>query len=181
VLSVLPKTITAGPYLLRLPTPSDTAALIVACQDPEIPHWTTIASPYGEAEADAFVNRETDRVGRNALERNYLVVDVDDTVLGMFGLVRVREDDECGEVGYWLAQEARGKGIGVVALTALVDAVFAAGYLRVDAEAIVGNHASCRLLERVGFQHEGILRSIGWNGTGERKRRIDIHMYARLP
>ncbi|MFT5052661.1 MAG: ribosomal-protein-alanine N-acetyltransferase [Chlamydiales bacterium] len=59
------------------------------------------------------------------------------------------------ELGYWLAEEAWGRGFGSEAIK-LADRL-AFGYLKttvVTAEVFVGNHASCKVLERNGFQRE---------------------------
>jgi RimJ/RimL family protein N-acetyltransferase len=163
---------------LRRPRETDGPAIIAAVQDPEIPRWTTVPSPYGETEFAAWFAQANKRAVLHDLRRNYLIVDTDETVLGMVGLVRVRPDDENAEVGYWLGKESRGKGVITRSLTALIREILRAGYARIDAEVLVGNPASQRVLERVGFTHEGVLRSIGSHGWGENAKRIDVHVYS---
>jgi [ribosomal protein S5]-alanine N-acetyltransferase len=99
----------------------------------------------------------------------------------MVGLVRVRPEDEAGEVGWWMAAHARGQGILHRSLQAVLRLVLQAGYQRIDAEILVGNSASQRVAERAGFTHEGVLRSIGNHGCGENLKRIDVHVYSLLP
>jgi RimJ/RimL family protein N-acetyltransferase len=41
--------------VLRPFTEDDVPAITLACQDPEIPRWTSIPSPYTEEDARAFV------------------------------------------------------------------------------------------------------------------------------
>jgi RimJ/RimL family protein N-acetyltransferase len=178
-LEVLPDRIDLGNgFSLRLPLRSDAAPLIAACQDPEIPRWTTVPSPFGQPEADAFLDRSELWERDRDLRRVYAIADVSDRLVGTVGIVRCRPEDECAEIGYWLAPSVRGRGILTIAGTAVVKAVLSAGYERVDAEVIVGNSASQRVLERIGFTHEGILRSIGSHGTGAQLRRIDVHVYS---
>jgi RimJ/RimL family protein N-acetyltransferase len=180
-LRTLPTELRVGELLLRTPIPSDAPALIVECQDPEIPRWTTVPSPFGQTEADSFINREIDRVAVNDLRRNYLIFRNETELVGMVGLVRVRPEDEAGEVGWWMAAHARGQGILHRSLQAVLRLVLEAGYQRVDAEILVGNNASQRVAERAGFAHEGVLRSIGNHGCGENLKRIDVHVYSLLP
>jgi RimJ/RimL family protein N-acetyltransferase len=167
-----------GGFALRLPKAADAPSLIRLCQDPEIPRWTTVPSPYGVDEAEAFLQRSSDWTTGRDERRVYAIVDPSDVLVGTSGLVRCRPEDECAEIGYWLGEASRGRGIARNAVTATLGAALQAGYQRVDAEVLVGNVASQRLLERVGFTHEGILRSIGSHGCGLNLRRIDVHVYS---
>ena len=63
------------------------------------------------------------------------------------------------EIGYGVAEEHHRKGIGTNAVRLLVDKVFSETHLRkLFAHVHSGNTASCRLLERIGFKREGVLR-----------------------
>jgi RimJ/RimL family protein N-acetyltransferase len=178
-LQILPDTLLVDHGLsLRRPRRTDGPALIAAVQDPEIPRWTTVPSPYGQTEFDAWMDRAELWSANGDLRKNYLIVDADDQLVGMIGAVRIDEEDEVVELGYWLAPPARGKGIIARALMTLMKATLHAGYQRLTAEVLVGNSASQHVLERAGFTHEGILRSIGSHGCGDGAHRIDIHMYS---
>ena len=63
--------------------------------------------------------------------------------------------DELGEVeiGYGLAPSARGRGLGLQAVSLLLEWVEAQGARRVRAEVQPGNEPSLRLLARLGFEH----------------------------
>jgi RimJ/RimL family protein N-acetyltransferase len=176
----LPPELVADGLLLRIPTHADAPALITAVQDPEIPKWTTVPSPFGKTEADAWINRELRWHATADLRRNYLVFD-GPTLVAMVGLVRVNEEDESGEVGYWCAKEARGKRVIRRALSALLREVLLAGYQRIAAEIIVGNEASERVLLGAGFRKEGRLYSVGSHGCGEDAARIDVESFCLLP
>ncbi len=167
--------------VLRLPSIDDIDWLVESCQDPVIPRWTGIVSPYTQQTANDFVSRAHQWVADRALARNYLIVNKEGQTVGMCGLVRVDADDLGGEVGYWLAQPERGKGYATIAVRGLTRAVLQAGYRCVTAEVIVGNDDSQRVLERAGFTNEGVLRSIGLQGSPPNVRRIDIHHYSLLP
>jgi RimJ/RimL family protein N-acetyltransferase len=85
----------------------DVPAIAAACQDPEIPRWTTVPSPYTEADARAWL--ESDE------EESFAVVDrASGELLGSIGVRYL--DDGSGEVGYWVKREARGRGVATRAL-----------------------------------------------------------------
>ena len=71
-----------------------------------------------------------------------------------------------GEVGYLLTPAARGRGVMARALRLVVAWAFAdLDLVRVQAFASPDNARSLRLLERLGFAREGVLRS--YRGEGE--------------
>jgi RimJ/RimL family protein N-acetyltransferase len=57
-----------GRTALRPWRDSDLSAIVAACQDPEIGRWTRVPSPYGEADARAFLLERYDAIhaGRSA-------------------------------------------------------------------------------------------------------------------
>jgi RimJ/RimL family protein N-acetyltransferase len=144
----------------------DVPAIAAACQDPEIPRWTAVPSPYTEADARAWLE--------SGEEESFAVVDrATDELLGSIGVRYF--DDGIGEVGYWVKREARGRGVatralGLVARWALVDKELGRFQLRAD----VGNEASQRVAEKAGFVREGVLRS-SLVHKGERR---DVIMYS---
>jgi RimJ/RimL family protein N-acetyltransferase len=178
--TALPDRLERGGLILRAPQERDIPALIAACQDPEIPKNTRIPSPYGEAEATSFIERARQGV-IDALHRWYVVTDGDDILLGASGVFNVNAKGAELEVGYWLAAAARGRGVATVSLTAVVAAALHAGFERLVADVLVGNDASCRVLERVGFVHEGISRSVADDAPTVRgPARINLHWYSLI-
>ena len=68
-------------------------------------------------------------------------------------------DRVSGTLSYWLDEDHRGDGYATEAVSLLVDhAVDAVGLHRVEAEAFAENEPSQRLLDRLGFVHEGTAR-----------------------
>jgi hypothetical protein len=51
----LPEALVDGPTALRPWRDTDVAALVTACQDPELSRFTRIPSPYGPTDARAFL------------------------------------------------------------------------------------------------------------------------------
>jgi RimJ/RimL family protein N-acetyltransferase len=81
------------------------------------------------------------------------------------------------EIGYWLFEHARGRGIATRTARFLAEHGFSLGAERIEARVFVGNTASDRVLERAGFTREGVLRSLPrrWGG------RSDMTVYSLLP
>jgi RimJ/RimL family protein N-acetyltransferase len=69
------------------------------------------------------------------------------------GSVRLKRTGEQGvlETGIWLAQDARGCGIGRAAMTALLGHAVASGAVAVRAQTMVSNANALALLRKLGF------------------------------
>ena len=64
-----------------------------------------------------------------------------------------------GYLGYWIDREAAGRGMASLAVALVCDHAFSAvGLHRVQADIRPENEPSRRLVERLGFQREGLLR-----------------------
>lgn len=85
----------------------------------------------------------------------------------------IDRNPEIVDIGYALAVPWHGRGLGTEAVGALVDVGFETRPVeRCSANAFVGNEASRRLLEKLGFVCEGILR------RSHKKRGAWIDQYA---
>ena len=83
----------------------------------------------------------------------------DGAFLGWCGLTRWNPDFRSASLGYCLTQAASGHGYATEAARALLQWGFDTLPLnRVQAEADTRNAASARVLEKLGFVHEGTLR-----------------------
>jgi RimJ/RimL family protein N-acetyltransferase len=145
---------------LRPFTEDDAAAIVAGVQDPEVPRWTVIPSPYGESDAREFLAGV--EPGRKAGEALGLAIVSahGDELLGGTGLLNLAWDHRRAEAGYWVAAGARGRSIGTRALRLLSRwALTDLGLERVELLVNPGNEASERLAEAAGFTREGLLRS----------------------
>jgi RimJ/RimL family protein N-acetyltransferase len=174
--AVEPTEITAGTLHLRPPRDSDVDAITAACQDPEIQRWTRVPSPYHRTDAVTFVHtcREGWQSGTSA---TFLALDSTTAELvGAVGLVRIADGE--ADIGYWVAAGARGRGVGTIAVGAVVRWGFGAlGLERIGWRAAVGNTGSWRLVQGLGFQFEGTLR----RGLRHRDQRVDGWIGSLLP
>jgi RimJ/RimL family protein N-acetyltransferase len=137
--------------LLRRFEASDVPAIVAACQDPDIPRWTSVPAPYTESDARAWLE--------SGEEESFAVVDRSSG--GLLGSIGVRFlGDGIAEVGYWVANEARGRGVATRALVLVAAWVFDDhGVRRLQLRADTENAASQRVAEKAGFVREGVLRS----------------------
>jgi RimJ/RimL family protein N-acetyltransferase len=139
----------------------DLPALVAACQDPEIPRWTRVPSPYGESDARQYLHGRFDAI-RSGSSAPYAIVEAHDDrrLLGAIGLLAINWPNRRAEVGYWLAREARGSGHATRAVRLICDwGLRSLGIERIGLLAATGNRASQRVAERAGFSREGVLRS----------------------
>ena len=79
------------------------------------------------------------------------------------------------EIGITLFADVRGRGIGRDAIALFAEQLFAEGWERVQASTAVDNVPMRRVLERLGWELEGVLRSYS---PGESGAREDYAMYA---
>jgi len=81
------------------------------------------------------------------------------------------------EIGYSLIPSERGKGYGTEAIQTMVDYLFLSrDIVRIQAVTSVRNKASQRVLEKVGFKKEGIIRRSGF----VRGEWVDAYLYSIL-
>jgi RimJ/RimL family protein N-acetyltransferase len=163
---------------LRRPAERDLDAITAACQDPEIPRFTRIRSPYTRADAEEFVRASSDQWDDGS-SASFVVADRStDTLLGAMGVMRLTEARDVAEVGYWVAAEARGCGIATRALRLVSRwAVLDLGLRRLELMTRVDNHASQAVATRAGFTREGLLRSYLTLGCGL----SDVFMFSMIP
>ncbi|REJ08220.1 N-acetyltransferase [Microbacterium bovistercoris] len=145
--------------VLSIPTEADVDAITSACQDPEVPRWTPIPSPYSRADAETFVERVARWWDEGA--ETVWAVRLDGVLAGMVGLHQIVGHATGGyaELGYWSVARFRGRGIMTEAARAVVDWGFEElGLVRIGWRATVGNIPSARTARTLGFRYEGMLR-----------------------
>jgi ribosomal-protein-alanine N-acetyltransferase len=155
----LPAELASGPTVLRPWRDSDADAVTAACQDPEIARWTRIPQNYSEADARAFLLYRYDALVAG-VTAPFAIVSTDDRLLGSVSILRMVWTQLRGEVGYWLAPEARGQGHATRAVRLICAWGFQSlGLERIDLYAAVANEASQHVAQRAGFTREAVLRS----------------------
>jgi ribosomal-protein-alanine N-acetyltransferase len=87
--------------------------------------------------------------------------------LGIFGFYHWSHHHRRAEVGYALARDHWGQGIGSEAVRAMLSFGFEQMNLhRIYASTIADNHESVHMLEKIGFVREGTKRESSWEDDG---------------
>ena len=131
--------------------------------------------PYTERDGQNFISSmlAADKDGTFSF-----AVTADGRVIGSVGAFRQGNiHRRTAELGSYIAEEYWGKGIMTEAVKQLCDYVFShTDVIRIFAEPFAHNSASCRVLEKAGFQYEGTLRS----NAVKNGKVLDMKLYARL-
>jgi RimJ/RimL family protein N-acetyltransferase len=167
VVRLVPPTLTDGVVTLRALREGDVPAIVAACQDPEIPRWTSVPSPYTVEDARRFLAiAATEAAAGDGLV--LAVADAEDRLIGTVGLMDVGGGS--AEIGYWVAAPARGRGVAVRATVLLRDwAHTALGLHTIELLPHRDNGPSQRVAERAGFADSGELRRVARMPPGRRE------------
>ncbi|MGM0215527.1 GNAT family N-acetyltransferase [Enterococcus sp. AZ109] len=111
--------------------------------------------PYRKKDAEEFILHSllTNRKFSLAIVSEHMVI-------GSIGVFRQENIHfRTAEIGYYIGEAYWGKGLGTEALKQMCQLVFeTTDIVRIFAEPFSDNIASCRILEKAGFQLEGTLR-----------------------
>ncbi|MEC3994501.1 GNAT family N-acetyltransferase [Actinacidiphila sp. DG2A-62] len=159
-----PVTLTTERLLLRRLEPQDLDAVVAACQDPEIPRWTSVPSPYTREHGEHFINEVSAGGWRDDTMYNFGVFTRESGALvSSMGLLRLQQlghPQRQAELGYWTAREQRGRGYTTEAARAVCVWGFESlGVDRLEWYAEAGNEGSRAVALKLGFVMEGVLRS----------------------
>ena len=147
-----------GFYLNRI-VRSDKAAYLEHFADPEIArNLLTIPFPYTEADADWWLDRCERSVGSPMTD--FALRAPSGYLIGSIGVDRdPSANAHRAEIGYWLAQSYRGRGLMPRVIRTFSDYAFRELRIhRLFATPVSSNLASHRALEKAGFHREGLLR-----------------------
>lgn len=103
-------------------------------------------------------------------------ITVDNKVVGSIGAFRKENiHSRTAEMGYYVSEHYWGKGIGTSAVKQACRYIFEnTDIIRIFAEPFAYNIASCRILEKSGFEYEGTLRK----NAVKNGMIIDMKMYS---
>jgi len=159
-------------------TDSDLEALFGLFADPEVAEYTDTGPFQSFDEASEVMDWIEDIFSRRQGMRWAIAIKGDtDTLIGTAGYNQWHQWNNSAEIGYDLAQAYWGKGLIVEALTPILGFGFTQMTLnRVEADVTVGNERSARVLDKLGFHREGLLRQRGfWKGAYH-----DVWLYSLL-
>ena len=161
--------------VLSVPTGDDLDRITEICQDVDIQEWTFVPRNYQRSDAEFFVEQVVAKGWDEGRELTWAIREADagapPDLVGMLGItLSGPENARTGEVGYWLAAAARGRGTMTRAVAALIDTAFdPSGPLALSAlrwrrdihetsHGSVPNWASWKVAWSLGFQREGQVR-----------------------
>ena len=132
-----------------------------------------IPYPYTEKDAEQFLNAT---LSAETGTQYAFAITYDGKVIGSIGVFRKENVHRLtGELGYFIAEPYWGKGITTEAIRQMCDYIFEnTDIIRIFATPFASNVASCRVLEKAGFQFEGTLRQNAINNGSV----VDMKMYA---
>ncbi|MEZ4864125.1 MAG: GNAT family N-acetyltransferase [Caldilineaceae bacterium] len=157
---------------------TDLPAFLALRSDPELARYQSWET-YNELCAQAFITEMSNaQPGSPGTWFQFAVaLRTNNTLIGDMALHIKADDPRLGEIGYTLSRQYQGQGLAGEAVTALLNYLFRELQLhRVSAICDVRNHASIRLLERLGLRREGHTLQAFWN-HGEW---VDEYLYAIL-
>ena len=167
----------SGGFILSRVLRADKSAYVEHMADPEIARNTlAISFPYTEADAEWWVERCEQQACDP--EVHFAIREPVGGLVGAIGLVGTLPSGEHrAEFGYWLAKPYRGCGLMSQVIQVFTRHAFSRlGLHRLYATPFSFNSASHRVLEKAGFQREGVLRSL-YRKDG---LYLDAVLYARL-
>lgn len=143
---------------LRGPRAADCDALFGLFSDPEVMRYWSRAPMTSRSEAEGLIE-EIEEAFAQRDKLNWMIALPDDTVIGTCTLFQFEPRHRRAEVGYALHRDYWGQGLAAEALgLALNWGIRALGLHRFEADIDPRNEASRKLLQRLGFASEGVLR-----------------------
>lgn len=132
-----------------------------------------IPFPYEESDAQFFINLTKDKNPQQTFGITYK-----QTLCGVIGLV-IQKDvyQKSAEIGYWIGEPFWGKGIATKAVALITHYGFNELYLnRIYTGVFQYNIASMKVLEKNGYQKEGIFK----NAIIKNNKVCDEHRFYKL-
>ena len=153
--------------LLRALEPADRDDLFAICSDAAVMRYWSTAPMSDVAEADAVIERSRLQLEQHVGLRWAVVRREDGRVLGNISMFAFSDQNRRAEIGYIQGLQYWGQGYMSEALSAVLAWAFGTlGLHRLEADTDPRNAGSLRLLERLGFAREGLLRQ-RWIVSGE--------------
>ena len=150
---------------LRGPGPGDADDVFALFSDPRVMRYWSSAPMQARAQAEGRIDEMQDAFARRDMI-HWLVADRrGDVAIGSCTLFRFDARHRSAEVGYALRSDRWGRGLAAEAVALALDWGFRTLSLqRIEAGIDPRNDASRRLLERLGFRREGLLRERFFDG-----------------
>ena len=145
----------------------DVEAMFALYSDPRVMRYWSFPAWVELAQARTYLNRALAGMDSGEIFP-WAVADLEsDRLIGALTLFSLHAEQLRAEVGYSLSPDFQGRGLAAEALRCGLSHAFdALGLVRVEADIDPRNEPSWRLLEKIGFAREGLLRK-RWRVNGE--------------
>jgi ribosomal-protein-alanine N-acetyltransferase len=144
---------------LRAPMPDDADDLFALFADPEVMRYWSRPPMTARAEAEGLIGEILDGFSQRTILNWMVTSRPDGALIGTCALFRVDVRHRRAEIGYSLRRDHWGRGFAAEAVSLMLDWSFRTlGVHRVEADIDPRNDGSRKLLERLGFASEGLLR-----------------------
>ncbi|WMW80593.1 GNAT family protein [Undibacterium cyanobacteriorum] len=164
-------------FVLRQILQSDLNALYVGLSDPRVNLYYGIAY-HSEAatqeQLDWYRSLENDG---NGVWWAICAAQRPQQLIGACGIYEIDHYNRNADIGYWLSPQVWGQGVMQECLKLIFEYAFRQLQLhRLEAEVEIDNIASRKLLEKLGFMHEGRRRQVSWRG----EKFVDLDYFGLL-
>jgi RimJ/RimL family protein N-acetyltransferase len=160
-------------------TPADKPAFVEHLKEKQIYDQTlAIPFPYTETDADWWINHVADTTQKYGRSLTWAIRNSQGDLIGCIGF----HDFDLGkshqaELGYWLAKPFWNQGIMTQTVKKVSEfGLSEFGLIRITAHVFAFNLGSARVLEKAGYQYEGLLRK-NYKKDG---RIFDAKLYAKV-
>jgi RimJ/RimL family protein N-acetyltransferase len=169
-----PQELRVDELLLRGPRQDDIETVAPAFLDPAVGGEAGLP-PVDADTLRVLLRDQLPAMRERGLMAAYVIEDTrDGSLLGGTNFHHLDPMRDTVEVGYWLFVEARGRGVATRIVAAMVEHALENGICRVEAHVRPENRPSERVLERLGFEREGIKRRY----LHHEGRRVDATLWA---
>jgi [ribosomal protein S5]-alanine N-acetyltransferase len=156
----------------------DVEAMFALYSDPRVMRYWSFPAWTERSQAEQYLARAWAAMEAGEIFPWAIADHATDGLIGALTFFSLHREQRRLEVGYSLSPERQGQGLAAEALRCAIGFGFdAVGLVRIEADIDPRNEASAKLLERLGFQREGLLRK-RWRVNGEV---CDTAFYGLLP
>ncbi len=155
----VPKKIEGNKFTLRKAKISDASSVAENINNKKIYNNTLrIPYPYTLKDAKRWIGENIREQRKKKKTKINFLIDVDGEAVGSIGFSEIKEEHKA-EIGYWLGEKYWGQGIMTEAIALAEKFAFKELKLRrITAGVFVFNKGSARVLEKNGYELEGVLR-----------------------
>src|SRR6056297_370181 len=152
-------TIKTEKFILRPFEMDDAAGVAEQANDKELAKYVgTIPYPYRVQDAESWLKKVTAEKNKKDSSQVDFCIEIEGRVAGAISLFDIKKNHKA-EIGYWLGKDFRRGGVMTRAIKEVCDFGFESlGLKRIYASPHADNISSHKVLEKAGFEQEGILK-----------------------